>query len=277
MSSSTRRLAVPTVCFLTLLLVFYTKIGIGITQPPQVELGAENPEDLELLTERATSEERFYGNESCPPNPHTKSFKSMFMKWKELAERLSIPFFLSAGSLIAAWRDGELIPYDYDIDVVVSYDNFHKLSKLRDERPMVIGSDEIPRLVVHHDWRVTDPYKRRLHNCQNRQVERVYEDGCAFRFPLAKMYAGKLHMDIFTFSLNKTTVHQDQPLVEFQLGENLHGTLQFGEVFPLKRCKFLGVDTRCPCNPRATFKMLYKGDMRPLKVCKQGKWVNRKK
>ena len=103
---------------------------------------------------------------------------------------------------------------------------------------------------------------------------RVYEDRRAFRFPLAKMNAGSLTMDIFIYSLNKTMDNDNSSKIP---ARSKRGSLQFGEVFPLKRCKFLGVDTRCPCNPRATFKMLYNGDMRPLKVCKQGRWVNRKK
>ena len=41
--------------------------------------------------------QRNYGDGSCPPNADTKLLKSMFFKWKELAERFSIPYFLVAG------------------------------------------------------------------------------------------------------------------------------------------------------------------------------------
>ena len=80
------------------------------------------------------------------------------------------------------------------------------------------------------------------------------------------MYAGNSSMDIYVYSVekNNTIVHD----------LSMERTLQFGDVFPLKRCRFLDVDTKCPRNPQAYFDIWYKGDMTPQRKCKQGRWVD---
>ena len=268
------RLIVLIVSFLVLVYYAVTnsinpfhQISLISTQSQNLgQLGSEKAEDLEWLTIRATEEEQNYGDGTCPPNPNLPILKSMFRYWKDLADQYSIPYFLVAGSLVGAWRDGGLIPYDHDIDIIVSYDDFSKLSNLRDERPFVIGADNKIRLVLQHDWRL-DGYERRLHNCQNREVEFAFEDGCAFRFVFARIFAGNHSMDVYVYSVeqNNTIVHD----------LSMERKIPFKDVFPLRRCKFLGFDTKCPCNPHGYFKIWYMDDMRPFKVCKQGKWVRR--
>lgn len=55
-----------------------------------------------------------YGDGSCSVNKDRKQWQKIFSRWVEIAKEKNIRYFLSAGSLLGAWRDGDVIPYDDD-------------------------------------------------------------------------------------------------------------------------------------------------------------------
>ena len=44
------------------------------------------------------------------------------------------------------------------------------------------------------------------------------------------------------------------------------------DVLPLKKCMFMGIETRCPNNPLAILKSYYGENLYPSTVCVEGKW-----
>ncbi len=62
--------------------------------------------------------ESIYGSD-CPANPHKQTLKYLFNYWMSLDNYYNLSSFLCGGSLIGSLRDGDLIPYDRDIDVCV--------------------------------------------------------------------------------------------------------------------------------------------------------------
>ena len=45
------------------------------------------------------------------------------------------------------------------------------------------------------------------------------------------------------------------------------------DIFPLKKCRFVGLDVKCPSSPLSYFHLWYGDDFRPVTKCWQGRWV----
>ena len=48
------------------------------------------------------------------------------------------------------------------------------------------------------------------------------------------------------------------------------------DLYPLQKCKYMGLEVYCPRKPRKVFGWLYGDDMRSKKVCVKGKWKRSK-
>ena len=52
----------------------------------------------------------------------------------------------------------------------------------------------------------------------------------------------------------------------------------YTDIFPLKKCTYMGMDMLCPNNPLVVFHAFYgteMADYRPKKICRHGVWVDR--
>ena len=81
--------------------------------------------------------------------------KEILARWIEIAERNDIPYMLTYGSLLAAWRDSEVVqPWDTDLDIyTMDWDN-NKLNNIQNKRNFDTYSEEF-HLVLDIDWKVS--------------------------------------------------------------------------------------------------------------------------
>ena len=59
----------------------------------------------------------YYGDGSCRKRANRKRLVEILTRWMDIAEELNITYMLTYGSLLGAWRNGEVIPYDTDMDI----------------------------------------------------------------------------------------------------------------------------------------------------------------
>lgn len=60
--------------------------------------------------------------------------KEIFVVFHDLCVKNNIPYYIACGSLLGAYRDNGVIPWDCDFDVYISYDSVEKLQRLLDEK-----------------------------------------------------------------------------------------------------------------------------------------------
>ena len=109
-----------------------------------------------------------YGELGCPKNPDRKDFYEILRHWIQISKQNNIEYVLACGSLLGAMRDGDVIPYDSDVDVLVNHNYFSILERLsvkRDFNP----SDEKIRLVVQPEFALNISMDdRRRFNCEGK-------------------------------------------------------------------------------------------------------------
>ena len=71
----------------------------------------------------------YYGELGCPKNPKRKYFYEILQHWTQILKQNNLEYILAYGSLLGAMRDGDIIPYDSDIDVLVDHNYFSILKK----------------------------------------------------------------------------------------------------------------------------------------------------
>ena len=82
-----------------------------------------------------------------------------------------------------------------------------------------------------------------------------------------------MYMDLYDYKL------QDGFLLDASGFSNGGGRYPENEIFPLKRCMFMGLATWCPNNPQIILHDLYGKGMKglaPRHVCRNGSWYEAK-
>jgi hypothetical protein len=90
---------------------------------------------------------------------HKVVLMDLLCKFLELAEELKLVYFIYAGSLIGSWRHHGFVPYDDDIDIIIS--NAQKpalLKALKKLNPDYVGMDGRP-IIKFWSKNSTDPIK----------------------------------------------------------------------------------------------------------------------
>ena len=109
-----------------------------------------------------------YGDIGCPNNPWKKDFYELFRHWIQISKQYNIKYVLACGSLLGAMRDGDVIPYDSDIDVLVEHSYFSILERLSVKRDFNPSDGKI-RLVVQPEFPLNISIdKRRMFNCEGK-------------------------------------------------------------------------------------------------------------
>lgn len=65
----------------------------------------------------------------------------LLQRWDEVCRALDIEYYLTAGTLLGAIREGGFIPWDDDVDVVVTRPVFDRLWRLSQQDPELFGPD----------------------------------------------------------------------------------------------------------------------------------------
>eukprot|EP00111_Clytia_hemisphaerica_P007987 TCONS_00023201-protein len=194
-----------------------------------------------------------YGDGTCKENPYAPIVQKLFRSWDAFTKEHGIVYALHDGSLLAAYRDGHLIPYDSDADVLISFEDLEKLErKLGDQRRYFSRKNKnMTYFIIQKDWRMPENVRRRI-NCESVQVSRM-EDSCSFMEPIGRFVSpGVLksdghmaYVDVFAYVNHYDTMY---------LQDDFNVQVRVKDVFPLKKCSFLGVETWCPRNPSKLLK-----------------------
>eukprot|EP00794_Sanderia_malayensis_P007914 gene7914-8769_t len=204
-----------------------------------------------------------YGDANCGGNPDRNVLNKIFTRWKIMAKESGLEYFLSCGTLLGSFRNGDLIPHDTDMDVLIHRRDYKKIKKYISKRNFT-GYENDFHFVIQEDFR--RPYEsRRRFTCQGKLVP-SYRDHCSFQEPLARLISENRHLDIYDYSIRGNKI--------WDPSEGGHEFDQ-SEVFPFKKCIFMGHETTCPNNPVRFLSKLYGNNLEPLKLCKNGEWVKR--
>ncbi|XP_066935711.1 uncharacterized protein [Clytia hemisphaerica] len=140
-----------------------------------------------------------YGDtRSCKNDWTHKGLIDLFDLWVKMADLLDVNYTLTHGTMIGALRDGDLVPYDQDVDVMMNIDEVPKFAQMIDEH--FSDKDEKVHLTIHKEYR--KPVKERgMWSCNGDRIYKTqwYRDQCSTQEPLGRLLRGPvLHIDLFS-------------------------------------------------------------------------------
>ena len=96
-------------------------------------------------------------------------------------------------------------------------------------------------------------------------------DLCAFNGPMARLFIGNTYLDIYHYEVTDDGLLVDREMEYYDQNAMTHN---YSDIFPLKRCMFIGVEVRCPRNPTKFLQIAYGGDvMKPDRKCSNSEWI----
>ena len=146
--------------------IIHTLVGRFLIQTNYFPVDVENQNNTIIMSNRGTdmlSIPMFewiemlnytvdYGDKTCSENklgnPRKETFVKILKHWKEISKRFNIPYFLVHGSLIGAVRNGDFIPWDHDMDIMIDKDYYNVIASLENN-----DRDLNVNVVVHKDFR----------------------------------------------------------------------------------------------------------------------------
>ena len=208
---------------------------------------------------------QYRNSTSCQNNPIYDGLRELLRSWIKIANARKIRYFLTDGSLLGAWRDGDQIPYDYDLDIRVHVDDLRKIYPLREKKKSWNPYTEPGNHIFFTpDWEM--PYDiRQRYSCRGKHV-RMYEGECSFTDPPARLINDDKHIDIFIYQTYEQVL---------QFFPSRQAEFYLKDAFPLVKCQFLQETTWCPRNPKRILDQIYVMKLTPGKICKDGKWVDK--
>ena len=237
-----------------------TKIFLKRTKPAQTTPPAPTPSPtLPPLTLEA--QDSYYGP-GCTENRYRKRLQKVLQEWGLLAERRNITqYFLCFGSFLGAVRNSDMVPYDSDLDVCMFRHDYYKLYPEESNRPVNLNDGRIHLLLQRHSPHPLENTPRK--DCKGNIVRSVVDD-CAILDPHARLYNGALiYMDIFM-------LEDHGALFWDEYRDRIHHR---NAILPIKPCKYLRLDTKCPNDKEKYLKMYYGNNyMVPHHKCNDGKW-----
>ena len=206
-----------------------------------------------------------YGDESCIKRADQDMMRFLFRSWIALAEHLDVTYSLNHGSLLGAWRNGQMVPYDTDIDLFIQIKDMEILERffMKNNTWSTYKGKEI-KLMIQRDWRVPEVDRTRI-RCDNK-VSESHSDKCAFVQPTARLlYNEESYVEVYVYTITYDIVHHFvDPLLD----------VKFQDYFPFKRCMFMDTQTYCPQNPKVVLQRIY-GNLQPGMICENTRWINK--
>lgn len=196
--------------------------------------------------------------DSLKINPKRAIFQELLREWVKIAVRNNISYVLSSGSLLGQYRNGDVIPWDIDVDVILQDTLFSKLEKITTPRTFTQGADSAFHFVVQPEY--TGPSQMRRWNC-NGQVVNGQPDHCSFIGPIARLIKGFDFVDIFGLKVEGNFAYEGYEKKYFRVDD----------IFPGKDCFFMEVKTKCPQNVKKVLETFFHSIRQPC-VCINGTW-----
>jgi len=204
-----------------------------------------------------------YGDGTCGKSHNVNRLRGILRRWHDIATQNNITYFLTYGSLIAATRDGNFVPWDTDLDIYTDMRDNVKLDAIQNKRNFDTRSDSF-HLVLDVDWRVFPVTSRRRVTCDGKMNTR---DSCTFNGPVGRLIKGyEKYLDIWDLEIINGMAYD-------RYGPGYHYPLE--DIYPLKKCKLSGITAFCPKNPKVIFDAFYGKDakMAPGWRCRKGRWI----
>jgi hypothetical protein len=239
-----------------------TKVAAVAPTQPKPKPATERPlvKPLPVLT--SEPQDSFYGK-GCKVNRYRGRLQKVLAEWQKIVRRRNITqYFICFGSFLGSKRNGDIVPYDSDMDVCMFRHDYHKLDPEESKRPVNLDDGKIHMLLQRHSPHPKSNTPRK--NCKG-QIVRSVSDNCAILDPHGRLYLGSLiYLDIFMIE-----DHGSQLWDEYR--DRIHDR---DSILPVKPCKYLGIDTQCPNNAEKYLNVYYGKDyMKPHHICSGGKWV----
>ena len=106
-----------------------------------------------------------YGETGCRDNPWRNDLAMLLRQWINLSSEHHIEYVLAYGSLLGAMRNGDVIPYDSDIDVLIDVNFFSVMKRLATQRNFSTSDNKI-RLVLQPEFTQNIPVEtRKRYDC----------------------------------------------------------------------------------------------------------------
>lgn len=199
---------------------------------------------------------------SGKPSFHER-YATLLRFWETIAARRNITeYFLCFGTMLGASRDGDIVPYDHDIDICMFRKDIHKLEPEDEKRPFNYNDGKPHMILQRHCHHPKSDTPRQ--DCNGKVVGK-YVDACSILDPCARILMGYLpFLDVFAIKDNG-----DVLLDEYKKVKHKRST-----ILPIKSCKLMGIDTKCP-NNSTTYLRRYYGEhfAKPHYTCENNTWV----
>ena len=213
------------------------------------------------------SNSTIYGS-GCRENPFHKRLETLFRTWVSIATRRNLTYFVCYGALLGLYRDGDVIPFDNDLDVCIFRNELYKL-EMEDEPKPFKADDGKTHLIYQrhcHHPKIGTPRK----TCKGVEVTKDV-DQCTFLDPCARIVLRPptsertTWIDVFALRDNDS----------YLLDDWKRKTHKRAIIFPLKPCVFIGIQTVCPNNITGYLTRYYGNDFATKShyVCKNGEWM----
>jgi LicD family/Glycosyl transferase family 2 len=205
-------------------------------------------------------------------------FLPLLREWINLTRRHDIRYSIFWGTLLGQVRNQRIIPYDWDIDVVVGKSGLEALYALPGQVPNCVFNDELKdqpawkeneiRLVVRRDLASSDGPR---YDHRGRRVS-TQVDSCAFNGPLARLII-KLPELLYGRNYWHLDVDMFTDISRFNPYPAVH---EVDELPELEGRLLEGLQVSCLKDPLPYITQYYGADyMIPDHVYRDGRWVQR--
>ncbi|KER33732.1 hypothetical protein T265_12530 [Opisthorchis viverrini] len=195
--------------------------------------------------------------------------------WIRIANQSKILWWITYGTLLGSWRDGNMIPYDSDVDISILGSYEKRLRELATDRKS-IQKGKFNLVTRPGEHCVTSPGLRL--DCGGRNVTSL-RDTCSFCGPLARMFRqyGE-YIDIYPVHLEVRMDVANNPIEFGYLDEGMDRDRvePASVIFPLRNCKYMGLNVPCPNDPERFLTSVYGKEFAlPKSRCSQetGRWT----
>ena len=147
------------------------KLNRDTTKNSLLESKIEFPSSFTVITSNGRPKfpaAKVYGESGCADNPWRGGLSELFQAWTNISKQHNIEYVLACGSLLGAMRNGDVIPYDSDIDILIDINYWPVMKRLSVKRNFTRTDGKI-HLVVQPEFTLNIPDEsRKRYDCQGK-------------------------------------------------------------------------------------------------------------
>ncbi|KAL9987159.1 hypothetical protein ACROYT_G001416 [Oculina patagonica] len=211
---------------------------------------------------------KVYGESGCADNPWRRGLSELFQAWINISKQHNIEYVLACGSLLGAMRNGDVIPYDSDIDILIDINYWPIMKRLSVKRNFTSSDEKISHLVLQPEFTLNIPVEsRKRYDCQGKETPHLVDE-CSFQEPMGRLIKGNLHIDFFHF-------YERVHYVDDPSNSNLK-QYHKKDFYPFTPCSFMGFAASCPSKPWEILRIYFNTEnFEPVYKCDNGTWLDK--